>query len=65
MDDDIDWDAFQERAHHRTNEIIRLRQHVMDESNDSLFNNLTLLPTVNDKPIWHVKCWVSLLVVIL
>jgi transcription antitermination factor NusG len=64
VDDDVDWDAFQKRAHHRTREIIKLRQHAMNESDDSLLDKSTLMPSVNNKPLWHVKCWVSFSVII-
>ena len=61
MDDDIDWNAFQERACHRANNTKKTLQHAIVESdNGHMLDNLSSLPSVNDKPIWSVKCWVSL-----
>ena len=63
-DEDINWDVFHDRAHRRSQNFIKSRQHAMEESDDRLFINSKYLPSEDDKPIWHVKCWVSYLVII-
>jgi hypothetical protein len=38
IDNGIDWDAFYERAHHRTHNIRKYRQHAVLKSDDGLLN---------------------------
>jgi len=55
----IDWDAFHKRAHKRAQGNKHSYQHTVDESNSGpLSNDLFVLPSVNDKHIWSIKCWV-------